>query len=193
MDVIWNEWSGFEKLMICIAIPFTLLFIIQVVLTIIGAELSESLDVIDNADIDFAAVDAEGSDSGSSFFTIRNMISFFACLGWTGFLLKGSGYNELISLIAGIFTGLLSMTLNFLLLRFLSRLSENNTFNISKTIGAHGKVYTPIEPGKIGLVQVNYGGGFHELQAKSSETLPSHTPIKVVEVIGQNLVIVKSL
>ena len=181
MDEIWNNWSSFEQLMICIALFFTLIFIIQVVLTFSGF----SIDSFDT----FGGL----GDDGVSFFTIRNMVSFFACLGWTAFILSGYDISQSVSFIAGSVVGLFAMFLNFIVIRAISKLSENNAFDIKATIGAYGTTYTPITLEKPGLVHISYGGGLHEVYAKSDTNIPSHTPIVVAEVLGSNLVLVKSL
>lgn len=181
MEEIWNNWSNFEQLMICIALIFTLIFIIQVVLTFSGL----SIDTFDT----FGGL----VDDGVSFFTIRNMVSFFACLGWTAFILNGYDISQSFSFIAGAVVGLFAMFLNFMVIKAISKLSENNAFVIKATIGAYGTTYTPISSEKPGLVQISYGGGLHEVYAKSDANIPSHTPVVVTEVLGSNLVRVKSL
>ena len=194
MEIMWSEWSSFEKLMICTAALFTVIFIFQFILTMIGASIDHDIDGVDFSNVaDGSITDSAIGDTFLHIFSIRNMTSFFSCLGWTAFFMKSYDYSDITSLIAGIIVGAISMSLNIALMKVLSKLSEDNSFRIESTVGAFGKVYTPIKHGKTGLVQITYGGGLHELHAKSDEDLESHTPVEVVDVIGTNIVIVKSL
>ncbi len=167
--------------MFCSAALFTVIFFIQVILAFVGFSL-DSIDALGLA-----------GDDGLSFFTLRNMVTFFACLGWTAFFLSVNDIHELISLVCGIAVGLFAMFLNFSVMRSLSRLNENNAFDLQATIGASATVYTPITPEKPGLVQISYGGGLHEVYARADTAIASHTPVVVTEVLGANLVLVKPL
>ncbi len=181
MEQFLHNLSAYELSMLSISIVFTIIFTIQVILTFSGLTV-DSLDAFGGS-----------GDDGVSFFTIRNMITFLACMGWTAFILAKNDVNQWLSLLVGIAVGSLAMALNFMVMRTINRLSEDNTFDINTILGSQGKAYTPITPEKSGLVIINYGGGLHEISAKSASKIASHTPVVVTEILGPNLIFVKPI
>ena len=65
------------------------------------------------------------------------------------------------------------------------KLSEDNTFKISETIGKTAEVYIPIPEYKQGRgkVTISVRGTIHELDAMTTgERLPSNTIVKIISV-----------
>lgn len=176
MEELWNQWSLFEQVMICVALVSTLVFIIQASMAFLGIELGDIDDL---------------SSEGNAFLQIislRNIVIFMACFSWTNFLIKNNGLNSGIALTSGVIIGSVAIILNLLLLKFISSLSENGRFDISDITGAEGTVYTPVSSEKPGIIQVHYGGGIHELKAISKQELKSHTPVRVIRILSNDIV-----
>jgi hypothetical protein len=69
-----------EQVFWLIAIPFTLIFIIQLLMTIIGVSSDHGLDNFGDSDMN---VDSDAG-IGFQFISLKNFIAFFTIFGWTG-------------------------------------------------------------------------------------------------------------
>ena len=100
-------WQGLlvaEKVYWIIAIPFTLIFLIMMVMTLIGGD-------VDSADMD---VDMEmDTDTGIDFqyLSVKNLVGFFTIFGWTGVASLASGKGMAFTVIVSVLAGLLMMTI----------------------------------------------------------------------------------
>ncbi|HEX7845673.1 MAG TPA: hypothetical protein VF476_07690, partial [Chitinophagaceae bacterium] len=73
----WQALNSIEKIFWVVALLFSALFLIQLVLSFITGDGDPSTGDAD---------DYVGGDDGTGhqFFTIKNMIAFFTIFGWTG-------------------------------------------------------------------------------------------------------------
>ena len=82
-----------------VAIPTSLIFIIQTIMTFVGADATDGID----ADFDG---DFDGSDAPFQLFSLRNLINFLLGFSWTGisfyFLIPNKFLLVLLSLAIGI-------------------------------------------------------------------------------------------
>lgn len=65
------------------------------------------------------------------------------------------------------------------------KLSEDNTFNLTETVGKVADVYVPIpaQKGGVGKVIISIRGAIHELDAMTvSQCIPSNTKVKIVSI-----------
>ncbi|MBE6680349.1 MAG: hypothetical protein E7598_07505, partial [Ruminococcaceae bacterium] len=155
----WNSLDFATQVFYCIAIPSTLLLLIQTVLMFIGigndADGEVDMD-IGNADgeIDdgvfgdddvFDVNDAAGLD-GLRIFTVRGIIAFFVVFGWTGVAMNSSGAPIFATIPVSVVSGFAMMVLVAFLLRAVMKLrSDGNTDN-RNAIGTAGKVHLTIPP-----------------------------------------------
>ena len=119
----WNALDTIHKIYWGLAIPFTLIFLIQMVLTFIGGEI----EVDGDADFDVES----DSGAGFQFFTLKNFIGFFTIFSWSGIASLDSGYSIATTLIVSTIAGLLMMTLMASLFYFFSKLTDSRTLNIN--------------------------------------------------------------
>ena len=104
LETWWQGMLVAEKVYWIIAIPFTLIFLIMMVMTLLGGDL-------DSADMD---VDMEmDSDTGIGFqyLSIKNLVGFFTIFGWTGIACLASGKSMAFTVIVSVLAGLLMMTI----------------------------------------------------------------------------------
>ena len=73
----WQTTPYFEKIFWVIAILFSLLFLLQFVLSFIGGDGDTTIGDAD------ASIDHD-SGMGYQFLTLKNLIAFFSVFGWTG-------------------------------------------------------------------------------------------------------------
>lgn len=175
---IFNNLDILLKGFWLVAIPVTVIFLIQTVLTFIGS------DATDGTSADFDS-DFDGSDAPFQLFSFRNLMNFLLGFSWTGISFYHIITNQFLLIILSIAVGVLFVYLFFLIIRTLMRLSEDNTFKIIETIGKTAEVYVPIPAHKegIGKIMLSVRGTVHELEAMTNgERIPSNTMVKIVSV-----------
>jgi len=126
-----QEWfetlSTFEKILWYISIPFTLIFIIQLVLTIAGLDGRKLNRKIDEEDTEEVIRHADSQNSGRtelvsfglSFFSLRNFIVFLMVFGWVGVYVYHKGLSRDMTLLFAVLAGVVTMVI-FSVLFYLS-------------------------------------------------------------------------
>lgn len=169
-----------------IAIGASLIFIVQTIMTFIGADTDTGVDADFDGNLD-------GVDGAFQLFSLRNLVNFLLGLGWTGVSLYGSISNKIILGIVSVLVGMLFVAIFFFIMRALMKLAEDNSFDIEKTIGLTADVYTNIPPKKQGKgkVFVSLKGTTHELEAitTNDDMLKAGQLVKIVGLEGNVLVV----
>ena len=200
----WNNIGTVSQIFYCIAVPATLVLLIQTVMMLLGmddsGEAGDVGDIGDSSDSIFG--DAEIDDlpdtyglDGLRIFTIRGIIAFFVVFGWVGVVMQDAGVHLAITIPVATVSGFAMMVALAFLFRAVMRLrSDGNTDN-RNAIGTSGKVYLTITPSRsgVGKVQVMLQGSFVEINAVTDEdeAIPTGAEIVVVGVSGQIDLIVK--
>lgn len=179
----WDGLTTFEQIYWTIAIPFTLIFCIQTVLTFIGAEMDA-----DDMDIDGEA------ELGFQFFTIKNFVAFFTFFGWTGIATLDAGMSLLVSVVIALLAGLTMMTVMASIFYMFSKLTDSGTMDVKNAIGGVGEVYLTVKAkrGNIGKVSIMVQGSLRELEAitDDEQDLNNGMVITVKDVINGNLLLI---
>jgi len=189
ISIWWQGMSVLEKLYWLIALPFSVLFVIQTILTFVG---SDALGAEGDAD-----VSVEG-DTGIDFqfLSIKNLIAFFTLFGWVGIVCLGSGIKPVWTVVLATLGGVLMMTIMATLMYLMGRLTEAGALDLNKSIGKTGSVYLIIPPHRSGMgkVQINLRG-FQTLDAVTdeNEAIPTGSLIEVVDLIGEEILLVKKI
>lgn len=182
----WDSLSLIQQIYWGFAIPSTLLFIIQTLLTFFGADF----DAEGDADIDVES----DHGVGFQFFTLKNFIAFFTIFSWTGIACLDSDFSYGLTLIISILAGVIMMSLMAAIFYYFSRLTDSGTMSIHNAIGKIGEVYLPVEAKRanIGRVSIKVQGSLRELEAitDDSKDLPMGTVIEVTDVIGDNVLLI---
>jgi hypothetical protein len=184
----WWDSLGFAQMMYwTIAVPFSLLFILQLIWSFFGGDAPD-----DTPDADISG------DGGIpfQFFSIKNLVGFFTIFGWTGIAAIDSGLSSGAALVAALASGLLMMTLMASVFYFLSKASADGTLRMNKAIGGTGEVYLTI-PGKrnnTGKVQIKVQGAVRTLDAMTDDDkdIPTGRIITVKEIVNDNILLVTS-
>lgn len=172
-----------------IALPVTIVFLIQSVMTFIG------LDATDGVDADFDG-DTSGGEAPFQLFSFRNLINFLIGFSWGGIAFYKTIENKTLLIIISVLIGSAFLYLFFLIIRQLMKLEEDNSFTLTKAVGKTGNVYLAIPAFKAdyGIVQISVQGTVRELQAITEhERIESGALIRVVGIASDNLVIVERL
>jgi len=182
----WSEMTLLEQIYWGLALPFTLFFILQLILTFFGS------DVPEDGGADF---DVETDDGiPFQFLTIKNLIAFFTIFSWTGITCLDSGYSNFNAIIVSLIAGIIMMLIMSSIYYFLAKADESGTLNIQKAVGAVGEVYLRLEKnrGNIGQVQVQVQGSLRTLDALTDdeEDLAFGAVVTVTKVLNENILVV---
>lgn len=185
----WQTMLFLEKLYWCFAIPFSLLFLIQLVLTFFGGDM-DAVEV--DSDVD-ATID---QDTGIAFqfISLKNLIAFFTVFGWAGIACINAGLENWITILISTVSGTLMMVVMAAIVYFMGKLAESGTLNLSNAIGKVGSVYLtiPAKRNGMGKVQIKVQG-LQTLDALTDddEDLKTGSIIEVVEIINNEFLLVK--
>lgn len=178
-----------EKIYWSISIPFSLLFLIQIVLTFIGGDID---DMSAEGDADAAVEGDTGIDF--QFISLKNLIAFFAVFGWTGIICLDMGFGAGFSTLIATLTGLAMMLIMASILYFMGKLVEEGTLDLNNAKGKVGNVYLSIPANRKGMgkVQVEVQG-LQTLDAvtDSDSDIATGSVIQVVDVLNDQILIVK--
>jgi len=202
--VWWNELSVAAQIFYCVALPSTLLLLIQTILMFIGFGNDSGIDDGDIDDIGDVAEDAPdvGEDlsdasglEGLRIFTIRGIIAFCVVFGWVGVVMEASGVALWITLPVAFICGVAMMfALAFLFNAVMKLRSDGNKDN-RNTIGTSGRVHLTIPASRKGegKVHIMLQGSYVERGAVTDEDepIPTGSEVVVVGISGQTDLVVK--
>jgi len=190
----WTSLSVMMKILWGITLAASLVFVIQTILTFIGADVDSDFDM-DASDVDDPSM-IDGH-SGMNLYTFRNLVNFLLGFGWTAILLKDSVKSNLLLILISALVGVALVVMVMYLFKWLNSMQQTGTIDVFKlAAGCQGKVYLSI-PGErkgAGKVQVTINNSVREYDALTDgDTLPTGTDIKVVEAINESTVLVEPL
>jgi membrane protein implicated in regulation of membrane protease activity len=187
----------------CVAVPSTLLLVIQTVMLFLGmgngedgldadADIDELPDDVDGVDME--SLDAWGLD-GLRIFTMRGIIAFFVVFGWVGIIMLGEGVRLWLTILIAALCGFAMMVVLAYLFKLVMKLrSDGNTDN-RNAIGSAGKVYLTIPPSRSGegKVHLMLQGAYVERDAVTDDEtpIPTGAEVIVVGISGKTDLIVK--
>jgi len=162
----WNELSNLQQIFGVVAIPATLILIIQVILLLIGlADDGGDMDATDNDfhvhDLDSADHDDQGChvEHGDShamkLFTLRSIVAFFAIGGWTGLVLDGLKLPAPATIAIALLAGGCALYAIAWLVNLAFRMQASGNVNYENAVGLIGEVYMRIPASGKGIGKVN--------------------------------------
>lgn len=189
MDFL-NELDSLQKIFWYIAIPVSVIFVVQAILTFTG------LDALDGTDADFDG-NLEGGDTLFQLFSLRNLINFLLGFSWTGIALYGRIANHNVLIFLAVLIGLIFVAFFFLIAKQLMKLAENNSFNIQDILHQTCTVYLTIPAAKSGKgkIQISVKGSVREIDAVtlSKERIETGSLVYIIGIEGNHLVIVEKV
>ena len=196
--MIATWWAGLDtamKILWGITLTASLIFVIQSIMTFIGADADSdfSIDVDSSAD----GADLSNIEGGSSLYTFRNFVNFFLGFGWTAVLLHEKIASPLVLYLVAALVGVALVAAVMYLFKWLAGMQQSWTIDLYKSaVGCNGSAYLSI-PGERhgeGKVQITINGAVREYNAVTDgDTIKTGTPVKVVEVIDNQTLLVEEL
>lgn len=194
----WEALGSAGQVFACIAIPATMMLIIQLILTIIGLGDNGDADADTNMEVDDADEafsDNDALDAGLRVFTFRGLIAFFSVLGWVGTICTGNGLDIVWSILISVASGTVAMVAIAAIMKWLFSLQYDGTEDIKEALGVSGTVYMRIPPSRSGKGKINIvvQGKLCEKNAVTDEEtiLNCDEEITVVGISGEETLIVR--
>ncbi|MGF7057530.1 hypothetical protein [Brassicibacter mesophilus] len=194
----WNSIPAFEKVFWYFAVPFSVLFLIQLISTFIG--MNDDVDIPGDdggfdtgTDFDGDGADIDGS-SAFNLFTVRNFIIFFTVFGWTGIVGANANMNKTLTVILAMILGLIVMAIVSGIFYFMSRLTESGNMDLKNAMYCIGEVYITIPAKRSGLgkVQMTLQGSIRELEAMTDgKAISSGDMVRVIDIINNQILLVE--
>ena len=172
-----------------VAIPTSLVFIIQTIMTFLGTDSSDGLE----ADFDG---DLNGADAPFQLFSLRNLVNFLLGFSWTGISFYTTISNKPLLIFLSLAVGVSFVYLFFLVIRQVQKLAEDNSFKITNTLNKTAEVYLTIPENKKGKgkIMISVNGAFHELEAMTeNDKIQSGSTVKVVRIENNDILIVETV
>ncbi len=214
MNAWWEGLSGVLRVLYVIAIPSTLLLVVQTVMIVLGfgehgtdANPSDTSGIdfdmdaggdIALDDIDLSDVVSDQNGAGAEFgtlklFTLQGIVAFLTTFSWVAICFLKGGMQLMPSMFLGVLAGAVMMFAVAKLLQVSAKLAENGTFRIKSTIGETALVYVMIpEKGENGgKVTLTMESGFAELSAvtEGDVPIPAGTAVRITDVLGDTVVV----
>lgn len=185
----WEALTIIEKIHWVIAVPSTLIFVIQLIMLFVGGDA-------DDFDTDVDIDSADGHGAGIDFFSAKSVVSFLMFFGWTGLAVIDKGIDAWwgITLIS-FAVGLIMMAFTAWIFWLLLKLQETGNARTLDALGRSGEVYITV-PGKkagSGKVQVAISGSIRTLDAVTEDIdeIKTGSFAEVIDVVNDVLVVTR--
>lgn len=184
-----NDLSPLVRMFWYVAIPTSIVFLIQTIMTFMGA------DAHDGASADFDS-NLTGTEAPFQLFSLRNLINFLLGFSWAGIALYQSIASAPLLILVALAVGTLFVFMFFVIIRQIQKLAEDNSFKITNTLHKTAEVYLPIPEMKTGkgkiLVSVN--GSVHELEAMTEKgRIAAGAVVKIINIEHGNVLLVETI
>lgn len=196
--MIASWWAGLDtamKILWGITITTSLIFVIQTILTFIGADADANFDT--DIDVSMDGTDLSNIEGGSNLYTFRNFVNFLLGFGWTSVLLHDQIASPFLLYLLAVVVGIALVAAVMWLFKWLSGMQQSGNIDIYKSAaGCSGSVYLTIPAARSGegKVQITINGAVREYNAVTDgDAIKTGTPIKVTEVIDGNTLLVEEL
>jgi hypothetical protein len=185
----WQGLDLFEKGLWGIAIIFSALFVVQLLISVVGGD-SDDGSAIGSSE------EYVGDDSGigHQFFTIKNLIAFFTMFGWVGIAAHSGGMSKGVTVLIAVLSGVAMVMIMIFLLRNVNKLKHSGTMQIKNALNQVCETYLfiPAKRNGIGKVHIRIQGSLHELDAMTDDEvqIPTGKIVKVTGIVNDNILLV---
>lgn len=171
------------------AIISSLFMLVQLILSLVGIGDNEvHLD---------SSVEGLDASSGMDLFTVKNITNFFVGFGWGGISFASTIEVSWQLVLAAIACGCLFVCLFILLFKQLMKIESNSAVGADACVGLTADVYLRVPAARKGkgIIQLSLGGAIREFGAMTDamSDIPTGCTVKVVELIGEDVLLVSKL
>ena len=202
---LWNSIGLLGQIFMTIAIPATVVMLLQTILLLVGfsfggdgeigdvGESDTDLDVGTEADGDLEPHDIDGL----RIFTVRGIVAMLAVGGWIGVMLCDLGVHPALCVSVAAISGLIALFIAAYTIKLSLKLQDNGNIELKNAVAHTATVYIPIPPARSGTgkVTMNLQERFIEIDALTDhdEKLPTGAMVQVISVTDKNEVIVRPM
>lgn len=188
----WNDLSVMHQIFYLLAIPSTVILIIQTVLLMFGFGDAHETD----GETDFDASTEQGAEHGEGLriLTIRGIVAFLAASGWVGVAALDMGAGTILASLLSIIAGLGALVIVAAIFRASMKLQQSGNLDLQNAVGMIGEVYVRIPADGRGKVTLIIQGRYMEFGAVCNEReLKTGEQVKVEAITQSNTLIVSPI
>jgi len=155
----WAELSLVMKILWGVTLAASFVFIIQSILTFVGADADSDFDM--DVDTSLDGSDLSNIDGGANLYTFRNLVNFILGFGWSAILLQDSIPSAALRIVVSVVIGMALVVAVMYLFKWLAGMQQSGNINLQKSAaGCEGKVYLTVPAARSGegKVQITIGG-----------------------------------
>ncbi|NLT11917.1 MAG: hypothetical protein GXY06_05865 [Clostridiaceae bacterium] len=174
----WESLSLLQRIFGIVAVPATIIMIIQTILVVIGVG-----DLDADVDVDGDVSDASFSDDseGLALVSVRGIVAFFAVGGWTGIVMAQLEIHTFFVTLVALIAGILALLFVAFMIKLTKKLQADGKIDYKNAIGKNAKVYITIPAdGRSGKVNLTLQGRFVECDAVTKDGQAIKPGINVV-------------
>lgn len=177
----WFMLDPLRSVLMCIAVPATVIMILQTIMIFIGMAGHSDIDIPDDNGIDGVfgtdspdSHDMNVGDSGLRIFTVRGIVAFLAVGGWAGLSALSLTQSAGVAITIALVFGTMALLLVAWFFKWAASLNENGTLQMDNAVGKVGEVYITVPPSMSGAGKVNViiQGRLTEAEAMTDEARP---------------------
>ena len=191
----WASLSLVMKVLWGVTLAASLIFLIQSILTFVGADADSDFDV--DVDTSMDGSDLSNIEGGSNLYTFRNFVNFFLGFGWTAIILQPSVKSTAVLVIISVLVGIALVALVMYMFKWLYSMQQSGNINVYKSaVGCQGNCYlrSPAERAGEGKVQITIQGAVREYNAVTDgDEIKTGASVKVLEAVDGNTLLVEEL
>lgn len=188
----WDSLDLLMKVLWGITLSASLIFVIQSIMTFVGLGGGDG-----DFSTDFNDLSTLEADPGMNLYTFRNLVNFLLGFGWTAILLRDRIASLAWLMVLSVLVGLALVAVVMYLFKWLNGMQQSGNIDVFRSaVGCQGRVYLtiPAERQGEGQVQITISGSVREYNAVTDgDEIKTGTPIKVVEALNSNTLVVEEL
>jgi len=211
----WNELDILRQILYLIAIPSTVVLLLQTVLLMFGLGGGDT-DIDSDGDIDLdcdhdidcghegeglfgngANVDDDQGPmhgEGMRILTVRGIIAFLTVSGWTGLAILDIGADSVLAIPLALLAGIGAMVLVAAVFRLFLKLQGSGNLDLRNAVGLTAEVYLTIPENGKGKVTLIVQERFIEMDAICREApLKKGVQVLVNDVTENNVLVVSPI
>ena len=192
----WAALSPIMKILWGVTLAASLVFIIQSIMTFIGADVDGATDFDVDVDTSMDGADLSNIEGGTNLYTFRNFVNFILGFGWSAILLKDSIPSIPVLVLVSVLIGIALVAAVMYMFKWLAGMQQSGNINLQKSAaGCEGTVYLTIPAARSGegKVQISINGAVREYNAITESETPLKTgvSIRVVDAVNANTLLVE--
>ncbi len=194
-----NWWNGLElaqQIFALIAIPSTLILVLQTILQLIGVG-DDSPEDVDGDGIPDDVPDDVSADDGLSVFSVRGILSMLCITGWLGVGLLETALPDWVAVAIAVAAGIATLIGMAFLMRGVYMLQSSGNVDIANAIGKVAQIYIPVPANGSGSgkVTITIQEKFCEYPAITTvdDTLKTGAYVRVVAVSESGVLVVEPI